>query len=72
MKANGIDYGVNEHGMQIVRLSEADNKKAMQLMQPLLEDYIARMQAKGLPGKEIVDFVKEKAAKYSKMYPTGY
>jgi TRAP-type C4-dicarboxylate transport system substrate-binding protein len=72
MKANGIDYGVDEHGMQIVRLSEADNKKAMQLMQPLLEDYIARMQAKGLPGKEIVDFVKENAAKYSKMYPTGY
>jgi TRAP-type C4-dicarboxylate transport system substrate-binding protein len=72
MKANGIDYGVNQHGMQIVRLSEADNKKAMQLMQPLLEDYIARMQAKGLPGKEIVDFVKENAAKYSKMYPTGY
>ena len=72
MKANGIDYGVKEHGMQIVRLSEEDNKKAMETMQPLLDDYVARMNKKGLPGKEIVDFVKENAAKYSKMYPTGY
>jgi TRAP-type transport system periplasmic protein len=72
MKANGIDYAVNEYGLQIVRLSEADNEKAMALMQPLLDDYIARMDEKGLPGQEIVEFVKERAAKYSKMYPTGY
>ena len=72
MKANGIDYAVNEHGLQIVRLSEIDNNAAMAAMQPLLDDYVARMNAKGLPGQEILDFVRERAAKYSKMYPTGY
>ncbi len=72
MKANGIDYGVKEYGMEILRLSPEDNEKAMALMQPLLDDYIARMNEKGLPGKEIVDFVKKEAAKYSKMYPAGY
>ncbi len=72
MKVNGIDYAVNEHGLQIVRLSEADNKAAMAAMQPLLDDYVTRMNAKGLPGQEILDFVRERAAKYSKMYPTGY
>jgi TRAP-type C4-dicarboxylate transport system substrate-binding protein len=72
MKANGIDYGVEKHGMKIVRLSEGDNKKAMALMQPLLDDYVARMNKKGLPGQDILDFVQERAAKYSKMYPTGY
>ena len=72
MKVNGIDYGIKEHGMEISRLPEADFNKAMELMQPLLDEYIARMNKKGLPGKEIIDFVKEKAAKYSKMYPPGY
>jgi TRAP-type C4-dicarboxylate transport system substrate-binding protein len=72
MKVNGIDYGIKEHGMEISRLPEADFNKAMELMQPLLDDYIAEMNKKGLPGKEIIDFVKEKAAKYSKMYPPGY
>jgi hypothetical protein len=72
MKENGIDYGVKEYGMEIVRLPEADFNKAMELMQPLLDDYVAEMNKKGLPGQEIIDFVKEKAAKYSKMYPAGY
>ena len=70
-KENGIDYGLSQ-GMKIIRLSEAENKKAMTQMQPLLDDYIARMNKKGLPGKEIVDFVKAKAAVYSKKFPTGY
>ncbi len=72
MKENGIDYGIKEHGMKLNRLSEADNAKAMALMQPILDDYVARMNKKGLPGQEILDFTKEKAAKYSKMYPPGY
>ena len=72
MKAGGIDFGIKEHGMRIIRLSEEDNKKAMDLMQPILDEYVARLTQKGLPGKEILDFVKEKAAKYSEMYPPGY
>lgn len=72
MKENGIDYGVNEHGMEIIRLPESDFQKAMDLMQPLLDDYVKRLNEKGLQGREIVDFVKDAAAKYSKMYPAGY
>ncbi len=71
-KDHGIDYGIKEHGMSIGRLSAEDNEKAMALMQPLLDDYIARMAKKGLPGKEILEFVKERAAVYSKQYPPGY
>ena len=67
----GIQYGLSQ-GMKIVHMSKADNDKAMELMQPLLDDYIKRMDEKGLPGKEIVDFVKAKAAIYSKEFPPGY
>lgn len=72
MKANGIDFGVKEHGMKILRLPEEDNKRAFTLMQPILDDYVERMNKKGLPGKAILDFVKARAAVYSKWFPTGY
>jgi len=72
MKAGGIDYGIKEHGMKICRLSAEDNAKARALMQPLLDDYVARMAEKGLPGKEILEFVQERAAFYSKLFPSGY
>lgn len=68
----GIDYGIKEHGMEMVRWSDADMNKAMALMQPVIDDYVERMNKKGLPGQEIVDFVKEQAAKNSKKYPPGY
>jgi len=68
----GIDYGMKKHGMKMVRWSEADMKKAMAVMQPVMADYVARMNKKGLPGQEILDFVKERAAINSKKYPAGY
>jgi TRAP-type transport system periplasmic protein len=71
MKANGIDYGL-EKGMKMTRWSKADNQKAMKLMQPILDDYVARMDKKGLPGKEILDFVEMKAGEYSKKYKSAY
>jgi len=70
--SGGIEYGVKEHGMEIVRWSEKDMKMAMDLMKPLHDDYIARMNAKGLPGKEILDFAKERAAINSKKYPPAF
>jgi TRAP-type C4-dicarboxylate transport system substrate-binding protein len=71
MKANGIDYGL-EKGMKMVRWAEADNQKAMKLMQPILDDYVARMNKKGLPGKEVLDFVQKTAKTYSVKYKSAY
>lgn len=68
----GIDYGIKEHGMEIVKWSEADMKKAAELMMPLHADYVARMKKKGLPGQEILDFAKERAAVNSKKYPPAF
>ena len=44
----------------------------MKLMQPILDDYVARMNKKGLPGKDILDFVKMKAGEYSKAHKSAY
>jgi TRAP-type C4-dicarboxylate transport system substrate-binding protein len=71
MKANGIDYGLQK-GMKMTRWSEAENTKAIKLMQPILDDYVDRMNKKGLPGKQVLDFVKMKAATYSIKYKSAY
>lgn len=71
MKSGGIDYGL-EKGMKMDKWSKEDNQKAMELMKPILDDYVQRMDAKGLPGKEILEFVQTTAAKYSKQYPPGF
>lgn len=71
MKANGIDYGL-EKGMKMSRWADAENEKAMKLMQPILDDYVARMKKKGLPGEEVLNFVKMKAQEYSKKYKSAY
>jgi TRAP-type C4-dicarboxylate transport system substrate-binding protein len=70
--SGGIEYGIKEYGMEIVKWPEADMKKAMALMQPLHADYVDRMNKKGLPGQEILDFVIERAAINSKKYPPAY
>jgi TRAP-type C4-dicarboxylate transport system substrate-binding protein len=70
-KANGIDYGLAQ-GMQLGRLPDADYQKGMELMQPLIDAYIARMDKAGFPGKEIIDFVKARAEVYRKQFPPGF
>ena len=71
MKANGIDYGL-EKGMKMSRWSDAENENAMKLMQPILDDFVARMKKKGLPGDEVLKFVQMKAGEYSKKYTSAY
>jgi TRAP-type C4-dicarboxylate transport system substrate-binding protein len=71
MKANGIDYGL-EKGMKMNRWDDAENEKAMALMQPILDDYVARMNKKGLPGEAVLKFVQMKAGEYSKQYKSAY
>ncbi len=70
-KRNGIDYGISQ-GMKMVRLPDSDYEKGLKLMQPIIDDYIARMDKKGIDAKEIVEFVKEKSAEYSQKYPSTY
>jgi len=68
----GIDYGIKEHGMKMVKWPDADMQQAMALMQPLLDAYVERVNEKGLPGQEILDFVEERAAINSKKYPPAF
>ena len=46
-------------GVQIIQLSDEENARWAKLMEPIFQEYIKSMQAKGLPGEEAVAFCRE-------------
>ncbi|MDO9516120.1 MAG: TRAP transporter substrate-binding protein [Syntrophales bacterium] len=53
-------------GNEIITLSEEENKRWEEAVQPIIEDYIRTTEEKGLPGEKAVSMVKELISKYSK------
>ena len=64
----GLDYGVKDNGMEVIELSAEEVARWKALLAPLHDKYIADMTAKGLPGKEVLDWVLKSGEKYSQKY----
>jgi TRAP-type C4-dicarboxylate transport system substrate-binding protein len=63
----GLDFA-KDHGAEIIRLSPEENARWIKTLQPITAKFIADMEAKGLPGREIVDKVISLCEKYGEMY----
>ncbi|OPY76303.1 MAG: Lactate-binding periplasmic protein precursor [Syntrophorhabdus sp. PtaU1.Bin153] len=50
-----IEYA-KQHGVKFVNVSQQEIEETSAAMKPVINDYISAMKAKGLPGKEAVDF----------------
>lgn len=71
MAEDGYKFG-KEAGHTFISLSPEESARwAAVVNKPLEDAYIASMEAKGLPGKEIVDYKHQLVAKYLKIYPAG-
>jgi TRAP-type C4-dicarboxylate transport system substrate-binding protein len=55
-----------ERGMKVIKLSIEENARWAAKAQPLFDEYIKAMKAKGLPGEEVVKFYREKLKAYRK------
>jgi TRAP-type C4-dicarboxylate transport system substrate-binding protein len=66
-QTEGMDYGVQQ-GMKVIRISGAEADRWIARVTSIQDEYVADMKAKGLPGKEVLDFVLENAGKYAKRY----
>jgi len=53
-------------GNEIIPLSDEENKRWAEAVQPIIENYISTTEEKGLPGKKAAVQVKELIDKYSK------
>jgi TRAP-type C4-dicarboxylate transport system substrate-binding protein len=65
MDAQGRDLAVKLK-REIIELPAQEQTKWIAAVQPLIKTYIAETEAKGLPGKELVDYARGRIAFYSK------
>ena len=63
-----IEWSKKNYNIEIITLSKAEMAKWKKLMDPLIDDYIKKLNNAGLPGKKIIDDIYELKAKYEKEY----
>ncbi len=64
----GQQFGVEEHGMEVIELDPDEYQRWVDLIDPIMEAWIEKANAAGLPGQDIVDMVLELDARYSAQY----
>ncbi len=64
-----LTWSKETYGHQIIQLPEAEKAKLFSLMTPVIDGYLQRTAAQGLPAKDIIKDVKALDAKYEKLYP---
>jgi len=63
-----MKWAVEEQGIQEIKLTTEETDRWIKLVQPIQDEFIASMDAKGLSGRQIMETVMELAGKYNKEY----
>lgn len=63
-----IEWAVEEMGQEVIELSEEEANKWIELIQPIQDDFIDKMDKNGFDGEEIMDTVKDLADKYDQLF----
>lgn len=63
-----LDGAIKENGMEIITLPAAETDRWIQLVDPVQQDFVSRMDKLGFDGREILDRVKTLAEKYNQEY----
>ena len=64
----GLEYGIEEHGLETIQLSKEEEQKWLDKIKPVVNNWIEEKSKKGLPAEKTVEIVKELDAKYSEKY----
>lgn len=68
MEVEGYQFG-KEKGHQLIYLSPEEGTRWERAVKPIFDEYIKAMEAKGLPGKEALEYRNQLIEKFSKVYP---
>jgi TRAP-type transport system periplasmic protein len=71
LELEGIAFG-KEKGHTFIALSREEGARWEKALEPMHSDYVKRMAAKNLPGKEALDYRNQLVEKYNKTYPSIY
>jgi TRAP-type transport system periplasmic protein len=64
----GRDYAVSEFGHEVIELDPAEYRQWVDLISPIMEEWVQKADSLGLPGQDITDMVRELDAVYSAEY----
>lgn len=65
---DALQYAVEEEGMQVIELSDAETSLWIDRVTPVQQDFVNAMKKLNLNGQEIIDTVKDLADKYNAQY----
>ena len=63
-----LQWAKEKYNHQLFKLPPEDIEEIKRLTRPMIDDYIKRVTAQGLPGKQIIDDVFKLKEKYEKIY----
>jgi len=61
-----FSYAVDENGLEVIELPSEEKELWLNLIKPIQDDFVSRMDSQGFPGREILDTVLGLSEKYSK------
>jgi TRAP-type transport system periplasmic protein len=61
-------WSKEKYNHQVINLSAGDKAEIANLLQPMIQNYVKKVSAQGLPGEQIVNDVNSLKAKYEKKY----
>jgi len=61
----GREYAVNDFGHEFIDLDPAEYQRWVDLIDPIMGEWVKKADSLGLPGQEIVEMVRELDARYS-------
>lgn len=65
---SALEFAVKENNMEVLKLTDEEQAKWIELVQPVQDDFIKEMAEKGLDGAGALQLVKELADKYNEIY----
>ncbi|MCL6560979.1 MAG: TRAP transporter substrate-binding protein [Firmicutes bacterium] len=65
---SALKWALQEKGMNEIKLPQEEANKWITLVKPIQDEFVAKMNEKGLPGQQALDTVKRLAEKYNKEY----
>ncbi len=64
----GLEYAINEFGHEVIELDPEEYQRWVELIDPIMEQWVSKADSMGLPGQEIINLVHELDALYSAEY----
>jgi TRAP-type C4-dicarboxylate transport system substrate-binding protein len=63
-----LEWAKKEYSLKIINLSKAERAEITKTLRPMIDEYIKKADAAGLPGEKIIRDIEELKKRYEKQY----